>query len=142
MMDQTNQMITVSTNVHAPVAKVWRCWTDCSHITHWNFASDDWNCPKAAHDFREGGRFAYTMSADDESFSFDYSGQFTSIIPLEKIALLLDDGRKVEISFEKIGDETQVIESFDPEHENPMDMQRAGWQAILDNFKKHVEGCE
>lgn len=88
----------------------------------------------------EGGRFAYTMSAEDESFSFDYSGLFTNIVPHKSIALLLDDGRKVEISFEVNGSATQVTERFEPEQENPVEMQRMGWQAILDNFKQHVEG--
>ncbi|HMW40292.1 MAG: SRPBCC domain-containing protein [Saprospiraceae bacterium] len=139
-MDQPNQMITVTTHINAPLDKVWQCWTDCTHITHWNFASDDWHCPKAVHDFMEGGRFAYTMSAEDESFSFDYSGLFTNIVPHKSIALLLDDGRKVEISFEVNGSATQVTERFEPEQENPVEMQRMGWQAILDNFKQHVEG--
>jgi uncharacterized protein YndB with AHSA1/START domain len=131
--------ITVEATVNAPVEKVWSCWTEPKHITQWCAASDDWHAPYAENDVRVNGTFKTTMAAKDGSFSFDFGGVYTHVVPNKSIKYEMSDGRKVDISFEGKGNETRVIETFDAEAENPVDMQRAGWQAILDNFKKHTE---
>ncbi len=137
------EKITVTTVVEAPLNKVWECYTNPLHVEEWNHASDDWECPYAENDLVEGGRFTYTMAAVDGSVSFDFEGEYTEIIPEEKIAYTMDDGREAEVYFEDDGaDNVTVTTIFDPETENTPEMQQAGWQAILDNFKKHVETTE
>jgi uncharacterized protein YndB with AHSA1/START domain len=131
--------VTVETTVHTPVEKVWRCWTGPEHITKWNNASDDWHTPVAENDLRVGGKFLSRMEAKDGSFGFDFSGVYDEVRLNELISYTLGDGRRVEISFINQGNETKIIESFDPEKENPIEMQQGGWQAILDNFKKYIE---
>lgn len=139
-METTNNTpITVESTVHAPVAKVWTCWTTPEHITQWNNASDDWHTPKAENDLRAGGKFLTRMEARDGSFGFDFSGTYDEVDMHRHIAYTLEDGRKVAIRFMEKDGVTQVSETFDPEGQNPADMQRAGWQAILDNFKKYTE---
>lgn len=135
----TSPRITVQCSVKAPIAHVWDCWTKPEHITQWNHASDDWHCPAATNDLRVGGSFVATMAAKDGSVSFDFIGIYDEIIPLQSIAYHMPDHRKVAITFRSIGDSTEVIEIFDPENEHPLEMQQAGWQMILDNFKKHAE---
>ena len=131
--------ITVEAVVKAPVDKVWTYWSEPQHITQWCAASDDWHAPKAENDLRTGGKFSTTMAAKDGSFSFDFGGVYSNVQPKKVIAYDMADGRKVNITFAANGNETKVTETFDPEEENPVDMQRAGWQAILDNFKKYTE---
>ena len=134
-------MITVETLVNAPVEHAWKIWTEPEHIMGWNFASDDWECPAAENDLRVGGRFTATMAAKDGSASFVFGGTYDVMEPYRMIAYKMDgeDARKVEVSFEEIDGMTKVVERFDPENENPEEMQRAGWQAILDNFKAYAE---
>lgn len=133
--------ITVETNINVPVQNVWEYFTKPEHITKWNFASDDWCSPRAENDLRVGGSFSYRMEAKDGSFGFDFGGVYDEVVPFERIAYTLggDSNRKVVIVFESDGDKTHVTETFDPETINPEEMQRNGWQAILDNFKKHSE---
>lgn len=131
--------ITIETTVNAPIEKVWECWSTPAHITKWAFASDEWHCPFATNDLKVGGEFTTRMEAKDGSFGFDFGGIYDEVKTNELISYSLADGRKVKIVFIEQGDETKVIETFDPENENPIDMQRGGWQAILDNFKKHTE---
>lgn len=131
--------ITIETTVNAPVEKVWKAWTDPDHITKWNFASDDWHSPWAKSDFREGGNFSARMEAKDGSMGFDFGGVFNVIKPNEYIETTLGDGRIVETTFISQGDQTKVIETFEAENTNPVELQRGGWQVILDNFKKHAE---
>jgi uncharacterized protein YndB with AHSA1/START domain len=131
--------ITVETTVNAPIEKVWKLWTLPEHITKWNNASDDWHTPFAENDLRAGGKFLSRMEAKDGSFGFDFGGEYDEIITNELIAYKIGDGRKVKIVFTSIGDETKVTETFEPESINSIDMQRGGWQAILDSFKKYVE---
>ena len=133
-------MITVNSILKASIQKVWQCWTNSEHITQWNFASDDWCCPKATNDLKVGGRFSWRMEAKDGSMGFDFEGTFTEVIQNQKISYVMDDDRKVEVLFERIEGEVLVTESFDPETQNSEELQRQGWQAILDNFKKYVEG--
>lgn len=132
-------IITVNVLVNASLENIWKSWTDPQHIVKWNFAADDWHAPAATNELIVGGKFAYTMAAKDGSFSFDFSGKFTELTPLKSISYLLDDGRKVDISFEIYESQVMVIESFEAETENPEDLQRSGWQAILNNFKKYTE---
>jgi uncharacterized protein YndB with AHSA1/START domain len=105
----------------------------------WNNASEDWHTPFAENDLKVGGKFKYTMASKDGTMRFDFEGVYTHVVNLSLIAYEMADGRKVKIVFEKDGKGIKVIESFDPETENPEEMQKNGWQAILDNFKKYVE---
>ena len=132
--------IKIETTVESDADKVWEYWTNPEHITKWNHASDDWHSPRGINDLREGGRFNIRMEAKDGSSGFDFEGEYTEVVPNQKISYIMDDGRKVEIVFEDLGNKTRVTESFDPESENSLEMQRSGWQAILDNFKKYTEG--
>ncbi|MBE8725585.1 SRPBCC family protein [Flavobacterium hungaricum] len=132
-------MITVQNKIIASKEKVWEFWNTPEHITKWSFASPDWHTPYAELDLREGGKFKSTMAAKDGSMSFDFEGEFTLVEENKALQYVMADGRKVEISFIEMPDGTEIIESFDPETQNPIEMQRAGWQAILDNFKKYVE---
>lgn len=131
--------VTIRNTIQAPVEKVWKYWTAPEHITRWNYASDDWHTPHAENDLRVGGKFLSRMEAKDGSFGFDFEGVYDQVILHDKIAYTMSDGRKVETIFIKEGDQTKVISTFDAENENSIDMQRSGWQAILDNFKKYIE---
>ena len=131
--------ITISATIDAPVDKVWKLWTTPEHIMKWNNASDDWHTTKAENDLRTGGKFMSRMEAKDGSFGFDFWGVYDQVKTHELIAYTMADGRMVTITFTGNGDETKVDESFEAEDTNPVEMQRAGWQAILDNFKKYVE---
>lgn len=131
--------ITVQTVVVAPIAKVWECWNEPRHITGWAFASDDWEAPSAENDLRAGGKFKTVMSAKDKSASFDFTGTYSVVKENELIEYDMDDGRHVKVEFDETPEGAKVIETFDPESENPVEMQRSGWQAILDNFKKYTE---
>jgi uncharacterized protein YndB with AHSA1/START domain len=131
--------IRVEAVVDAPLERVWEYWTKPEHVTEWNFASSDWCCPKAMNDLRVGGRFVYTMSAKDGSMAFDFSGTYTQVDYGERIINQLDDGRMMSVTFELISpNQTRVVEIFEAEDENSLDLQRSGWQAILDNFKSVV----
>ncbi len=131
--------ITVKTTVNAPVAKVWKYWNEPQHITNWAFASDDWHAPHAENNLREGGKFKTTMAAKDGSMSFDFEGIYTNIEDQKLIEYTIADGRTVKIVFVDNEDETKIVETFEAEDTNPEEMQRSGWQAILDSFKKYVE---
>jgi uncharacterized protein YndB with AHSA1/START domain len=135
----TMTRITVTALVHKPLADVWNTWTDAKHIMQWNAATDDWHCPKAENDLRTGGKFSSTMAARDGSFSFDFEGVYDDVQPYERIAYTMADGRTCEILFTEENGGTRVMESFDAESQNPVEMQRGGWQAILDRFKAYAE---
>jgi len=132
-------MITVTTNIKAPVEKVWSLWTDPKHIIHWNNASDDWHTPRAENDLKVGGRFLSRMEAKDGSEGFDFTGKYRKVILNKQIFYTLDDGRDVRISFLMGRNETTVTETFEAENIFSSELQKTGWQAILDNFKKYVE---
>ena len=134
-----NNPITVQTAVKAPMARVWEYWNKPEHITGWAFASDDWEAPAADNDLRVGGTFKTTMAAKDKSESFDFTGAYTAVKEHELIEYDMDDGRHVKVEFKDAPDGVKVTETFDPEEENPEEMQRGGWQSILDNFKKYAE---
>ena len=135
----TDKAITIEATINAPVEKVWQYWTAPEHITQWSFASDDWHTPDATNDLREGGQFSSTMAAKDGSMSFDFAGVYTKVDAHKLIEYKLGDEREVSVKFSSNGNETKVVETFDPESQNPIDMQRGGWQAILNNFKKYAE---
>ncbi|MEH6907294.1 SRPBCC family protein [Neobacillus drentensis] len=139
MSTGNNVKVTVKATVNAPVEKIWEYWTEPKHITKWNNASDDWHTPIAENDLTVGGKFLTRMEAKDGSFGFDFGGIYDEVKLNELISYTMGDGRKVTITFKANGNETEVIETFDAETSNPVEMQQAGWQAILDNFKKYVE---
>jgi len=135
-----DQPITVQTTVNAPIAKVWEYWNGPEHIPGWAFASDDWEAPSATNDLRPGGTFTTVMATKDGSAKFDFGGTYTAVTENKLIEYNMDeDNRHVKVEFTETPDGVRVTETFDPEHENPAEMQRAGWQAILDNFKKYTE---
>lgn len=131
--------ITVTVNVLADRKKAWDYYTQPGHITNWNFASDDWICPSAKNDLRIGGIYAARMEAKDGSFGFDFEAVYDEIKEGEKLVFTLGDGRKTTVTFEDHENATKVAVTFDAEMQNAIDMQRDGWQAILNNFKKYVE---
>lgn len=135
-----NHQITITTTVAAPVDNTWDAYTNPAAITQWNFASDDWCCPSAEVDLREGGTHKARMEAKDGSFGFDFEGVYEEVKPREAVTLVLGDGRKARTTFESNGNSTKVTTVFDAEGTNSLDMQRDGWQAILNNFKAFVEG--
>lgn len=135
--EKTN--IIVETNILAPVEVVWQYFTDPEHIVHWNNASPDWHTPKAENDLQVGGKFSYTMAAKDGSFSFDFWGIYDTIEENQLLKYALGDNRKVSVEFISVEDDTKIIETFEAESENSIELQKSGWQAILDNFKKYVE---
>jgi uncharacterized protein YndB with AHSA1/START domain len=132
-------IITVEATIAAPIEKVWEMWTKPSHIIHWNNASSDWHTTFAENNLRTDGKFRYRMAAKDRSFSFDFEGIYTDVKTNAFIAYTMLDDRKADITFAKSGKKVKIIENFDAETENPIEMQQAGWQAILNNFKKYVE---
>ncbi|MCF3109706.1 SRPBCC family protein [Niabella sp. CC-SYL272] len=131
--------ITVATTINAPVEKVWEYWTEPEHIKKWNSASDDWHTPHAENDLRTGGRFSSRMEARDGSMGFDFGGVYDEVKIHEQIDYTMGDGRTVHVVFSGSGNQTSITETFDAEETNPADMQQAGWQAILDNFKRYTE---
>lgn len=133
------EKITIETTIQAPLQKVWAYWTGVEHIAGWAFASDDWAAEGITNDVQTGGTFSSRMFAKDGSFEFVFSGTYTEVIEHASLAYTLDDGRHVIVKFEETPTMVHLVQSFDPESENPVEMQRDGWQAYLDNFKKYVE---
>lgn len=131
--------IAVEATITASLEKVWQYWTEPAHITKWNAASDDWHTPRAENDLRTGGKFLSRMEARDGSMGFDFEGIYSNVQPMKLIEYSMIDGRRVRVEFFSEGMVTKVKETFDPESENSSELQRAGWQAILDNFVKYVE---
>jgi uncharacterized protein YndB with AHSA1/START domain len=130
--------IKIETRIHAPIELVWNCWTSPEHIVNWNHASDDWQTTKAENDLRIGGKFMSRMEAKDGSFGFDFEGIYDRVDAHAYIEYHLADARVVQIEFKQEGSETVVMENADPETMNPLEMQVAGWQAILNNFAAYV----
>lgn len=132
-------IITVRTTINAPVDKVWNLWTDPKHILRWNYASDDWHTPRAENDLRVGGRFLARMEAKDGSAGFDFTGEYIKVEHNRQLEYIIADGRSVQVLFIPQGDVTTVMEAFEAEQTHPPEMQQAGWQSILDNFREYVE---
>lgn len=139
METTSKEAITVETIVNAPIEKVWKYWTETAHITQWNNASVEWHAPHAENDLRVAGKFKTTMAAKDGSVSFDFEGVYTSIQEFTLIEYTITYGRKVKIEFLSFKNGTKLIETFEAENTNSIELQRGGWQAILNNFKKYVE---
>jgi len=130
--------ITVETRVKAPVEKVWQAYINPEDVKQWNTASPDWHTPTAAADFREGGAFSFRMEAKDGSMGFDFSGVYTRIVPLQLIEYTFGD-REAKVEFTQTADGVDVRLDFDPDQQYPVEHQKNGWQAILDNFARYVE---
>ncbi len=131
--------IMIETLVKAPLTKVWQAWTTPTDIMQWNFASADWCCPRAELDLQVGGRFKYRMEARDGSFGFDFQGEFSLIIPYQRIQYSLADERQVTVQFSESEQGVHLIETFAAEDEHSAQQQQQGWLSILQNFAKHVE---
>ncbi|MCF8371344.1 MAG: SRPBCC family protein [Bacteroidales bacterium] len=140
MESKNKSIITVQAEINSPIEKVWKCWTKPEDIVNWNFASPEWCCPYAENDLRAGGKFSYRMEAKDGSMGFDFWGINDKILPTQEIEYTMGDGRKARILFSTTEGKTKVVETFEAESTNSIELQRGGWQAILDNFKKHCEG--
>lgn len=132
-------VITVEATVNVPIEKAWKYWAEPKHIMNWCNASDDWHAPKAENDLRTGGKFSTRMEAKDGSFGFDFGGVYSLVKDHEKIEYAMEDGRKVQITFVSTPEGVKITEHFDAEDQNPVEMQKDGWQAILDNYKKYTE---
>ncbi|HEV7779678.1 MAG TPA: SRPBCC family protein [Chitinophagaceae bacterium] len=139
METQERTVITIGNTINAPVTKVWELWSKPEHITKWATPSDDWHTLRAENDLRVGGSFNSRMEAKDGSFGFDFGGIYDIVTPDEYIEYTLGDGRKVKTWFTDQGNSTKVVQDFEAESQNPVEMQKGGWQAILDNFKKYTE---
>ena len=133
------EQVTIKASFKSSLNKVWDYWTSPEHIVKWNTASEDWHTTKADNDLRVGGKFMSRMEAKDGSFGFDFEGTYDEVVPHKRIAYTLDDNRKVVVTFTEKEGKTEVVETFETETENPVAMQRSGWQAILDNFKVYTE---
>lgn len=133
------EQITVKATIKATPNKVWGVWTTPEHIKMWNTPSNDWHTTRAKNDLRVGGKFLSRMEAKDGSFGFDFTGTYDEVNPFECIAYTMDDGRKAKTNFSKKENCTEIITVFDPETQNSIEMQKEGWQAILNNFKKYTE---
>ena len=141
METQTKAVLTVQSIINAPVEKVWEYWNGPEHIVKWASASDDWHTTRADNDLRVGGKFTSRMEAKDGSMGFDFGGIYDEVRTNEYIEYTLGDGRKVNISFKQDGSNTKVVENFEAEETNPIEMQQTGWQNIMDNFKKYTEAA-
>lgn len=139
METATNQKIRIQATVNAPVEKVWEFWAAPEHITKWNSPSPDWHTPRAENDLRAGGKFLSRMEAKDGSYGFDFGGVYDEVIQYKRIAYTMGDGRQAVIDFTPQGNSTGIVIVFDAESQNPAEYQQAGWQAILDSFKKYTE---
>jgi uncharacterized protein YndB with AHSA1/START domain len=131
--------ITIESIVKAGLDEVWEAWNNPAEIKQWNTAQDDWHTTESRVDLREGGSFSARMEAKDGSSGFDFEGTYTRVVPNRLIEFRMGDGREVSIEFEERADGVFVRETFDAETDNPPEVQRAGWQSILDNFARHVE---
>ncbi len=131
--------ITIETTVNAPLEKAWDYFTKPEHITKWNFASDEWHCPAAENDLQPGGKFSYRMEAKDASFGFDFGGVYDVVESNNKIEYTIADGRKVRVDFSAHGNATRITEIFEAEDTHAIELQKNGWQAILNNYKKYSE---
>jgi uncharacterized protein YndB with AHSA1/START domain len=131
--------LTVETTVNAPIQKVWDYWTKPEHITKWNAASDDWHTPWAENELKIGGKFKARMEARDGSFGFDFEGTYNDVQDQKYLEYTIADGRKVQVSFSSQAEATKVVETFEAEDTHSIEMQKEGWQAIMNNFMKYAE---
>jgi len=139
METQQRTVLIVENTINAPVEKVWELWSKPEHIIKWCSPSDDWHTSRAENDLRTGGKFMSRMEAKDGSMGFDFGGVYDEVRKNEYIEYTIGDGRKVKINFTPLGNSTKVVERFEAEDINPIEMQQGGWQAIMDSFKKYAE---
>lgn len=139
MSTTPSDRISVSAKIDKSLARVWELYTAPEHITNWNAASPEWHCPSAENDLRTGGHFSSRMEARDGSMGFDFGGTYTAVNQQESFSYAMDDGRTCDVHFHTHGNGTRIDVTFDPDGENPVEMQRGGWQAILGNFKTYAE---
>lgn len=132
-------VIKIQVTVKAPIEHTWKCWVSPGDIMKWNFASEDWHTTKSENDLKVGGKFLSRMEAKDGSFGFNFEGIYDMVDKYHTIEYTLLDARKVRVTFHEINGQTLVVEEFEAESENPVEMQKNGWQAILNNFKLHTE---
>ena len=138
-MKNKKEKITVQTTVNVTIEKVWKIWTTPNDILHWNNASEDWHTTKAENDLKVGGKFSYRMEAKDGSFGFDFEGIYDTVKTNELIAYTMADGRMSIITFKQQGNNINISQTFEAETENTIELQKNGWQAIMNNFKKYTE---
>ncbi|MEX6688494.1 SRPBCC family protein [Danxiaibacter flavus] len=131
--------ITISATVNADIKKAWDYYTNPEHITKWNFADPSWHCPSASNDMKVGGKYAARMEAKDGSFGFDFEATYNEIVNGENFTYTMPNGRKVNVAFKEDGNQTDVDVTFDPEDQHPLEFQKNGWQAILNNYKQYTE---
>ena len=131
--------INIDTTIAAPASLVWQYFTAPQHITQWNFATPDWQCPSAENDLKPGGKYKARMEAKDGSFGFDFEAVYDEVVTHKKLAYTITDGRKVVTQLEPVADSTRISTTFEAEDQHSPELQRAGWQAILDNFKNYAE---
>lgn len=134
----TQEKITIKATVLADKQKVWDYYTQPEHITKWNFADPSWHCPTASNDLKIGGRYVSRMEAKDGSFGFDFDAVYTEINLGENFTYEFG-GRFATVKFSETSGQTEITVTFDPETENSIELQKNGWQAILDNFKNYTE---
>ena len=134
--------ITVEVTVKLPVQQVWGLWSKPEHITKWNYAGDDWHCPSAENDLRPGGAYSSRMEAKDGSFGFDFGGTYQDVELYKRVTSVLGDTRTVEINFYEQDGGTKIVQTFEAEGENTLELQQQGWQMILNNFKKYAESVQ
>lgn len=137
----SDSQIQIDAVISQSLLKVWIYWTQPEHITKWNFAIPEWHCPKAANNLVVGGKYSARMEAKDGSFGFDFEAIYDEVIDQKKLVYTIADGRKVTSTFENLGRSTKVTTMFDAEKMNPVEMQKNGWQSILNNFKTYAESC-
>ena len=138
-MNKSDSLITIEAIIDAPIETVWKNWTNPDDIIKWNNASHDWHTTKAENDLKTGGRFLFRMESKDGKTGFDFEGVYDTIKPHELIEYTISDGRKVKVIFTTENAKTKIVETFEAENENSLEMQLEGWQAILNNFKKYTE---
>ena len=138
MEEQERTRITITTTVAVSPELAWAYWTEPRHITQWNQASDDWHTPRAENDLRVGGKFSSRMESRDGKYGFDFGGIFDAVEPPRLLAYTIGDGRKVRVTFESVASGTRIVETFEAEGENSVELQRQGWQAIMDSYRKYV----
>jgi len=136
---KSTSIIEILCDIESDVSTCWEVWTSPKHIVNWNFANSDWHCPSAENDCRTGGFFSWRMEAKDQSMGFDYCGTYSHVEPHQQIDIELEDKRKVTIKFEQIVAKSRVTERFEVEDVNSAELQKQGWQSILDNFKQYIE---
>ena len=130
--------IKVQAQIKSDLDKVWDYYNNPTHIVNWNYADPSWHCPSAENDMKIGGIYKARMEAKDGSFGFDFEAVYTAVNPKQNFSYEFG-GRHATVVFEKIGNETQITIVFDPETENSLELQKQGWQSILNNFKKYTE---